>query len=56
MQKHLTKEIMLEEIEDARKRMNKLAYENSLCSEEVIDASVKLDKLLNIFARFQQKQ
>ncbi|RXJ01962.1 aspartyl-phosphate phosphatase Spo0E family protein [Anaerobacillus alkaliphilus] len=37
----------LGEIEEARKHMIKLAYENPLNSQVVIDASTKLDKLLN---------
>lgn len=56
MQKNFKMDIMLEEIEYARKRMIKLAYENSLTSEEVINASTKLDKLLNVLNTVQEKQ
>lgn len=48
-------ESMLEEIEFARKRMIELAYDNPLNSEIVIKASTKLDKLLNVYYRLNQK-
>ncbi len=47
MKKHVNMSAILGEIEEARKHMIKLACENPLNSEVVIDASTKLDKLLN---------
>ncbi|OIJ15140.1 hypothetical protein BKP37_06905 [Anaerobacillus alkalilacustris] len=49
MKKDLKNKKMLEEIEIARKKMVQLAYENPLNSKEVVDASTKLDKLLNVY-------
>ncbi|UTW70545.1 aspartyl-phosphate phosphatase Spo0E family protein [Anaerobacillus sp. HL2] len=49
MQNCEQKDTMLEEIEIARKRMIELADKNPLHSKEVIDASTKLDKLLNYY-------
>lgn len=50
------KAIMLEEIEIARKRMTELADKNPLHSKEVIDASTKLDKLLNYYDNMFTKE
>lgn len=51
MTKNLTTLIRLKEIEVARNCLHKLANENPLNSKEVINASVKLDMLLNTLAK-----
>lgn len=56
MKRDLKKEVMLKEIEVARKHMIKLAYENPLCSKEVVEASTNLDKLLNRFNHIYIKE
>jgi hypothetical protein len=40
-------ESLQERIEEARKRMYQLSKDKPLTSPEVVEASVKLDKLLN---------
>ncbi|QOY37574.1 aspartyl-phosphate phosphatase Spo0E family protein [Anaerobacillus isosaccharinicus] len=56
MKRDLKKEVMLKEIEVARKHMIKLAYENPLCSKVVVEASTNLDKLLNTFNHTYKKE
>ncbi|MFN7252672.1 MAG: aspartyl-phosphate phosphatase Spo0E family protein [Anaerobacillus sp.] len=56
MQKYCESDVTLEDIEEARNRMIKLAYENPLSSQVVVDASTKLDRLLNVFYINQERQ
>ncbi|MCT8136490.1 aspartyl-phosphate phosphatase Spo0E family protein [Anaerobacillus sp. CMMVII] len=56
MKKNYNNDIMLEEIEIARKHMIKLAYDYPLSSDEVVDASTRLDKLLNVFNKIAQEK
>lgn len=56
MKRDIKKEVMLKEIEVARKHMIKLAYENPLCSKVVVEASTNLDKLLNKFNQIYIKK
>lgn len=45
--KGLEKEILLEEIEASRKKMNLLARKQPLSSSEIVEISTYLDNLLN---------
>ncbi|OIJ14655.1 hypothetical protein BKP35_06285 [Anaerobacillus arseniciselenatis] len=48
--------VILCRISKARKHMITVAKEKPLNSEEVVSASQKLDKLLNIYTKYQQKK
>lgn len=55
MYKELKIEKLYQEIESARREMIRIGRINSLNSKEVIDASQKLDKLLNIYLNYKKK-
>ncbi|MEH7125579.1 aspartyl-phosphate phosphatase Spo0E family protein [Bacillus sp. JJ1532] len=40
---------LLKDIEDCRREMIYLASSSSLCSQQVVDMSTKLDRLLNLY-------
>lgn len=44
--------VMLAKVEEARDHMNNLAHKYPLTSEEVVNASTELDKLLNELYEF----
>ncbi len=55
MENSQAKNVILCRIDKARKHMITLAKEKPLNSEEVIIASQKLDKLLNIYTKYQKE-
>ncbi|MDQ0256047.1 putative translin family RNA/ssDNA-binding protein [Evansella vedderi] len=54
-QQTISKQELLREIESARDKMNKLSYKMNRTSEEVVQVSTYLDKLLNQYQFQYQK-